>query len=150
MARWVTQDRIICLGDTAYCPTSLTGMGAPLAILGAYTLAGELSILEDDATRIPQAFSRYENIYREHVEKAQEIPLGSLLPGIALPSSWLGVTVLRTFLACLARLCSTPWIADRLRGDGKGSEVDQWNPPEYARLREQGLKNEARVYSRSK
>ncbi|PWN29890.1 FAD/NAD(P)-binding domain-containing protein, partial [Jaminaea rosea] len=119
MARWVTQDRIICLGDTAYCPTPLTGMGAPLAILGAYTLAGELSILEDDATRIPQAFSRYEKIYREHVEKAQEIPLGSLLPGIALPSSWLGVTVLRTFLACLARLCSTPWIADRLRGDGK-------------------------------
>ena len=136
MKKWSTQGRILCLGDAAYCPTPLTGMGAPLAILGAYTLAGELTQINKDATRIPEAFEQYEKVYRPHVEDAQWIPLGNLMPGMMLPSSWFGVTVLRTVFATLSRIVTTPWIAKRLAGDGTHtSETDVWMPPAYEGLR---------------
>jgi 2-polyprenyl-6-methoxyphenol hydroxylase-like FAD-dependent oxidoreductase len=40
MPNWST-GRVICLGDTAYAPSLLTGMGTSLAIVGAYLLAGD-------------------------------------------------------------------------------------------------------------
>ena len=39
MSKW-SNSRVVCLRDTAYSPTSLTGMGTSLAITGAYVLAG--------------------------------------------------------------------------------------------------------------
>ncbi|KAF3291395.1 hypothetical protein TWF970_000609 [Orbilia oligospora] len=57
MTKWST-GRIVCLGDTAYAPTPLTGMGTSLAINGAYVLAGELSKLEE-GEHPSKAFERF-------------------------------------------------------------------------------------------
>ncbi len=48
--------RIALTGDAAHCPSPVSGAGAELALVGAYTLAGEL------ASRTPErraAFHRY-------------------------------------------------------------------------------------------
>ena len=67
MTKW-SSGRVICLGDTAYAPTPLTGMGTSLAILGAYNLAGEISKLSVDQ-HPAAAFDAYEKTFRPFVEK---------------------------------------------------------------------------------
>ena len=42
MDNW-SRGRIALLGDAGYCPSSLSGMGTGLALVGAYVLAGELA-----------------------------------------------------------------------------------------------------------
>jgi 2-polyprenyl-6-methoxyphenol hydroxylase-like FAD-dependent oxidoreductase len=46
MDKW-SNNRVVCLGDTAFAPTPLTGMGTSLALIGGYMLAGELAKLQD-------------------------------------------------------------------------------------------------------
>ena len=43
MDRW-SSGRVALLGDAAYCPSPMSGMGTSLALVGAYVLAGELSV----------------------------------------------------------------------------------------------------------
>ncbi|MEU7742583.1 FAD-dependent monooxygenase [Nonomuraea sp. NPDC049158] len=38
-----SRGRVALIGDAAYCPSSLSGMGSGLALVGAYVLAGELA-----------------------------------------------------------------------------------------------------------
>ena len=40
--RW-SSGRIVLVGDAAYCPSPVSGMGTSLAVVGAYVLAGELA-----------------------------------------------------------------------------------------------------------
>ena len=47
MERW-SSGRVALLGDAAYCPSPLSGMGTSLALVGAYVLAGELATAGDD------------------------------------------------------------------------------------------------------
>ncbi|MGO4428104.1 FAD-dependent monooxygenase, partial [Streptomyces sp. MCAF7] len=60
MDTW-TRGRIALIGDAAYCPSSLSGMGSGLALVGAYVLAGELAAAHGDH-RV--AFARYEEEMR--------------------------------------------------------------------------------------
>lgn len=39
--KW-SKGRVVLLGDAAYCPTAMTGMGTTSALVGAYVLAGEI------------------------------------------------------------------------------------------------------------
>ncbi|MFJ8577238.1 FAD-dependent monooxygenase [Micromonospora sp. NPDC093277] len=82
--RWST-GRVALLGDAAYSPCLLSGMGSGLAVVGAYVLAGELAAAGGDH-RV--AFARYEQIMRPYVEGAQKsgqgisrwmVPQGRLL-----------------------------------------------------------------------
>jgi 2-polyprenyl-6-methoxyphenol hydroxylase-like FAD-dependent oxidoreductase len=74
MDHW-TSGRVALIGDAACSPTSITGMGTSLAIVGAYVLAGELrSAGRDHAT----AFARYEEVMRPYVAQAQELPPGGM------------------------------------------------------------------------
>ena len=84
-------------GDAAYAPTPLTGMGTSLAILGAYLLAGEPSELQAHAGQHPGlAFMAYEQQFRKHIEKIQNIPW--FVPGVAHPKTaftrWLTQTII--------------------------------------------------------
>jgi 2-polyprenyl-6-methoxyphenol hydroxylase-like FAD-dependent oxidoreductase len=98
--------RVVLLGDAAYCPTPLTGLGTSLAIVGAYVLAGELAAAKGDP-RV--AFSRYESALREYVTRGQELPPGgvkSFAPSTAFWISmraasmrWMGRWPLRALLA---------------------------------------------------
>ena len=67
MPRW-SQGRVVLLGDAGYCPALLSGQGSTLALLGAYILAGELSVSLGEYQR---AFAQYEQVYRPLVSRVQ-------------------------------------------------------------------------------
>lgn len=67
MQRW-SEGRVVLVGDAGYCPALLSGQGSTLAMLGAYILAGELSVSLGDYQR---AFARYEQAYRPLVSRVQ-------------------------------------------------------------------------------
>ena len=93
------------LGDAAWCPSPLSGMGTSLALVGAYVLAGELTARDDHR----EAFARFEATMRPYVDKAQKLPPGT--PRIAFPRTRTGVTGLRTAL----RVAASP-VVQRLGG----------------------------------
>jgi 2-polyprenyl-6-methoxyphenol hydroxylase-like FAD-dependent oxidoreductase len=74
MDAW-TRSRVALLGDAAWCPTALTGLGTSLALVGAYVLAGELAACRGDHR---QAFTRYEELMRSYVAKSQQLPPGGV------------------------------------------------------------------------
>jgi 2-polyprenyl-6-methoxyphenol hydroxylase-like FAD-dependent oxidoreductase len=68
MERW-SHGRVVLLGDAGYCPALLTGQGSTLAMMGAYTLAGELKVALGNHTL---AFPRYEEAFRPVVIQEQK------------------------------------------------------------------------------
>ena len=68
MDRW-SNGRVALLGDAAYCPSPLSGMGTSLAMVGAYVLAGELATAGDDYAA---AFSSYQRQLSGAVAQAQK------------------------------------------------------------------------------
>ena len=101
--RW-SQGRCVLLGDTAYCPSPLTGQGTNLAILGAYVLASKLVRNVDDPTK---AFEQYEKDMRPYVNKVQPISLWGYLPFLLNPDTSWGVWIFRTTLSWVSWL--QPW-----------------------------------------
>jgi 2-polyprenyl-6-methoxyphenol hydroxylase-like FAD-dependent oxidoreductase len=72
MDTW-SQGRAVLLGDAAYCPSPLSGMGTGLAVVGAYVLAGELAAAGGDH-RV--AFARYEEAMRDYAGGCQKLGEG--------------------------------------------------------------------------
>jgi 2-polyprenyl-6-methoxyphenol hydroxylase-like FAD-dependent oxidoreductase len=93
--RWFN-GRLAMIGDAAYCPTPISGMGTSLAIIGAYVLAGELSQNEDHL----KAFEAFEAKLRPYVKSVQNLPPGA--PWIVHPKSKWGVNVLNTLAGIVA------------------------------------------------
>jgi len=110
MSTW-WQGRVICIGDAAYAPTPLTGMGTPLAILGAYILAGELSKL-GDIQHPKKAFEAYESAFRPYVERTQKI--APVFPGIVHPKAGMQRWLVQLFLRCVSSAVAIPWVSKRL------------------------------------
>src|SRR5262249_30809618 len=77
-----SRGRIALVGDAAYCPSSLSGMGSGLALVGAYVLAGELAAAHGDH-RV--AFARYEQEMREYAKGCQK--MGDGVAKLMVPSS---------------------------------------------------------------
>ncbi|QDS68054.1 hypothetical protein FKW77_009762 [Venturia effusa] len=92
MDTW-SKGRVALLGDAAFCPSPISGMGTTLALVGAYVLAGEISKAPHDPK---QAFSSYERIMRPMVTKGQKLLPGA--PKVANPASALGIKFLHSFL----------------------------------------------------
>jgi 2-polyprenyl-6-methoxyphenol hydroxylase-like FAD-dependent oxidoreductase len=67
--------RAALVGDAGYCPTPLTGLGTSLALVGGYVLAGELAAAGGDHRT---AFTRYEQVMRAYVTRAQQLPPGGV------------------------------------------------------------------------
>jgi 2-polyprenyl-6-methoxyphenol hydroxylase-like FAD-dependent oxidoreductase len=127
MSKW-SNSRIVCLGDTAFAPSPLTGMGTSLAIIGAYMLAGELSKLAD-GEHPAGALAAYESKFRPYVEKSQRIPF--FVPDIAHPVTAWKRRMLHTFVWALSKLVAIPWVAKRL---GDPSNDEDFPLPEYPNL----------------
>lgn len=109
MSKW-SNSRVVCLGDTAYAPTPLTGAGTSLAIVGAYVLAGEISTLKDG--QYPQqALDAYEAKFRPFVEKTQYIPW--FVPGIAHPDTLWKRWLFQSFVSLASRIAALPFLVDR-------------------------------------
>lgn len=124
MSNW-SKSRIVCLGDTAYAPTPLTGMGTSLAIIGAYVLAGELSKL-GDGEHPSRALQAYENEFKPFVEETQKIP--PFIPGIAHPQTAWKRWLLNSFVGLLSKIVAMPWIANRAI---RAEDADGFVLPEF-------------------
>jgi 2-polyprenyl-6-methoxyphenol hydroxylase-like FAD-dependent oxidoreductase len=93
--------RVALVGDAAYCPSPMSGMGTSLALVGAYVLAGELAAAEGDHRA---AFDRYEKAMREYVGRGQEQVKGA--SGFLLPKSRPQVWIRNQFIRMLPYM---PW-----------------------------------------
>jgi len=80
--------RVVLLGDTAFCPSPLSGMGTTAAIVGAYVLAAELV---RNPTDPKQAFAAYEHHLRPWIEKIQHLQPGRI--SLGHPASQIGVII---------------------------------------------------------
>ena len=110
MSKW-SGNRIVCVGDAAYAPTAITGMGTTLAITGAYILAGELSKL-DNVEHMSTTLQAYERTFRPFVEEVQRLPW--CVPSIGHPRNAWQRSLLQLSLSVLFKVLSTQWIADQL------------------------------------
>lgn len=116
MDRW-SRGRVVLVGDGAFCPTPISGMGTTVALVGAYVLAGELIRHKGDHAT---AFDEYENKMRPFVAKAQKLPPGS--PSIANPQTTLGIKIMHLLLGFIV------WTGlDRLAGG-----IGLFSPPATA------------------
>ncbi|KAA2260159.1 FAD-dependent oxidoreductase [Solihabitans fulvus] len=79
--KW-SRGRVALVGDAAYSPSSLSGMGSGLALVGAYVLAGELAAARGDH-RV--AFRRYEEEMRAYATGCQK--MGDGVAKLMVPSS---------------------------------------------------------------
>ncbi|ETS77900.1 hypothetical protein PFICI_09962 [Pestalotiopsis fici W106-1] len=137
MTKW-SNSRIVCLGDAAYAPTPLTGMGTSLAIIGAYLLAGELSKL-GKGEHPDKALQAYEGIFRPYVEESQKIM--PIFPGIAHPEGPLGRRLLNGLVWTISKVVTIPWLANRsVNKDIKG---DNFPWPEYEAFDESSTRRTA-------
>jgi 2-polyprenyl-6-methoxyphenol hydroxylase-like FAD-dependent oxidoreductase len=117
MSKW-SNNRVICLGDTAYAPTPLTGAGTSLAIMGAYLLAGELSKL-GNGEHPSKAFDAYEDSFRPYVEKTQEIP--PFVPAVAHPGTAWKRWLFQSFVSTVSRIVKISWVRSKF-GDSTNDE----------------------------
>lgn len=103
MSHW-SKGRVTLLGDAGYCPTTLTGFGTSLAMVGGYVLAGELSrhTAPDGKVDVLAALEGYEKTLRPLVDEVQAVP--SWLPLVFLPRTWWQIKALQTFVWVFAIL----------------------------------------------
>ncbi|MGV7202115.1 FAD-dependent monooxygenase [Xanthomonas axonopodis pv. cajani] len=97
MQRWHS-GRTVLTGDAAWCATPLAGIGATLAVTGAYVLANEIA----HAATLDAAFAAYATAMRPMVEQAQGVP--KIGPRLMNPHSRLGIHLLHGAL----KLASQP------------------------------------------
>ncbi|EOA82106.1 hypothetical protein ACJQWK_05530 [Exserohilum turcicum] len=122
--------RVVLLGDAGYCPSSFTGKGTTLALIGAYVLADELSRRPND---INAALSAYEETIREPVDEAQKLPTW-LNGGAALfPQSTLGLCILYQLLWLVSAL-NLQGLVGALAGFLPSTQLHRWVVPEYPSL----------------
>jgi 2-polyprenyl-6-methoxyphenol hydroxylase-like FAD-dependent oxidoreductase len=131
MEKW-SSNRIICLGDAAYAPSPLTGSGTPLAIIGAYCLAGELSKLRPDE-HPGRALEAYEAVYHPWVASRQDgIPW--VLPGVAHPSTAFQRWIISMVLSAFSKVLNSPWVAKKLAFGDPEENNDGFVLPPYPEL----------------
>lgn len=130
MSKWSTS-RIVCLGDAAYAPTPITGMGTSLAIIGAYVLAGELSKLEN-GNDPSKALEAYEHSFRPFVEETQKIPF--FAPAIVHPETAWKRWLVQTFLSTFSKIAATSWFANWFT---QSEKEDGFALPQYPKFDEE-------------
>jgi 2-polyprenyl-6-methoxyphenol hydroxylase-like FAD-dependent oxidoreductase len=68
------RDRVVLVGDAAYCASPMSGQGSSLALVGAYVLAGELAAADGDHRT---AFAAYDRLMRPFVAANQQLGIQS-------------------------------------------------------------------------
>ena len=116
-----TRGRMAVLGDAAYCPSPISGMGTTVAIVGAYILAGEIAKNPRDHRA---AFASYETAMRPFVVKAQKLIAGG--PQMANPETAWGIAIMHWFLAFISWTGLLTFV-----GKYAGPPVDAIVLPEY-------------------
>ena len=119
--------RTVLLGDAGYCPSSFTGMGTTLSLVGAYVLAGELTKSSDD---VDAALKAYETIMQQPVKECQQLA-GWIRDGSGIypQSSW-GIWAANQVVWMLSILridllvSALAWVLPE-------DKTEKWKLPEY-------------------
>jgi 2-polyprenyl-6-methoxyphenol hydroxylase-like FAD-dependent oxidoreductase len=98
MDTWST-GRVALIGDAAASPSSLSGMGSGLAVVGAYVLAGELAATGGDH-RV--AFPRYEAAMRPYTAGCQK--MGDGVAKMMVPGSRFTAALLNQYFKAIPYL----------------------------------------------
>jgi 2-polyprenyl-6-methoxyphenol hydroxylase-like FAD-dependent oxidoreductase len=114
--------RVVLLGDAGY-GASPNGMGITSSLIGAYVLAGELARHGSD---VAGALAAYQATMRQPIKECQRLPSSTVL-GVMLPSSQLGVWMLRNTLWAVSKASQ---ITSRLGAEDNSG----WSLPEYSEL----------------
>ncbi len=114
--------RAVLVGDAGYCPSPISGMGASVAITGAYVLAGEIASHADD---YEAAFAGYEERLRPFVNSAQKLPPGA--PGMANPRTAWGIWAFNKMIG----FASWSGVAALMRKMSGGISADGIVLPDY-------------------
>ncbi|PWY78769.1 monooxygenase [Aspergillus eucalypticola CBS 122712] len=129
-----SRGRVVLVGDAAYCPSAMTGMGTPCAMVGAYILAGEIGKRCAKGTgskeHIAETFKSYEDKLKPFMVNVQKGLLDDHDYMSRLPSSTLGITVVYLLFAIASFLrldVLAQWI---LREDCN----KDWRLPEYPNM----------------
>jgi 2-polyprenyl-6-methoxyphenol hydroxylase-like FAD-dependent oxidoreductase len=140
MDSW-SRGRVVLLGDAAYCPSPITGMGTTSALVGAYVLAGEIAKglnrsngvdggnTDGAGDPLLSALEAYHSQLNPFVRQVQKV--GS---GVWVPSSSWGISVFTFLIGLAARLridALSKWV---LRENVQG-----WDLPDYPELAQLGL-----------
>lgn len=129
MSKW-SSGRLVCIGDAAFAPTPISGMGTTSAIHAAYMLAGELSKL-DNGEHPARALEAFEAALRPAIEKVQSDPD---YPGVVHPKTALHRWILQSTMWAVTQIVQIPFVASRaLR-----SRQDHFTVPKYPNLDGEG------------
>jgi 2-polyprenyl-6-methoxyphenol hydroxylase-like FAD-dependent oxidoreductase len=115
--------RVVLLGDAAFCPTPLSGLGTSLALVGAHVLVGELAAAGGDHG---VAFQRYQQRMRAYVDQAQQLPPGGI-NGFA-PMSAMAIRMRSASMRWMTRWPLRSLVA------GQFTRADAIDLPDYAGL----------------
>ncbi|WP_422743419.1 FAD-dependent monooxygenase [Mycobacterium sp. WMMD1722] len=91
-ARTYSAGRVVLLGDAAWCATPVSGLGATLALTGAYVLAGVLA----GGDTVDAALCNYQERMSVFVDGAHKLPPGG--PRLLHPRTRVGLSTLRTLM----------------------------------------------------
>jgi 2-polyprenyl-6-methoxyphenol hydroxylase-like FAD-dependent oxidoreductase len=125
MPTW-SRGRVTLVGDAGYCPGPAVGGSTSLAVVGAYTLAGELALAGGDPTI---AFPAYENAMSNYVQRSRAFATGMakrLVPDNRL-QLWAMTTGVKLFTALPESL--TRAVARRSGGLGLHDSIKPKNYP---------------------
>ncbi|KAH8700483.1 putative FAD-binding monooxygenase [Talaromyces proteolyticus] len=136
--KW-SRGRIALVGDAAYCPSAMTGMGTSCGIAGAYVLAGEIARhcgdgsgdAADKGRSITAALDGYERKFRPLMDRMQKGLRDNPNYMDQFPSSTLGLGVMYLIFWITSLLRLDVLARMVLREDTKG-----WKLPEYPELDE--------------
>jgi 2-polyprenyl-6-methoxyphenol hydroxylase-like FAD-dependent oxidoreductase len=125
LASW-SSGRVALVGDAAYCPTVLSGMGTTCAMVGAYILAGEIGRHGGD---VEAALKSYEQQFRPFVEEMQKGILEKAESQWAMAGSAFSIGVLNCIMSVASFFRFN--IADFF---GIQENVKGWSLPDYGML----------------
>ncbi|KAL6886162.1 FAD/NAD(P)-binding domain-containing protein [Trichoderma longibrachiatum] len=127
-------DKVVLVGDAAYCPSALTGMGTTCGIVGAYVLAGEIARHCGEGGKTPTdgldaAFKAYEDTLRPFIDQVTDGVGDDSIFWSLMPESAFAVALVNLLLGLAAFL--------RLNVLGKWilRENVKWTLPEYDELK---------------
>ena len=122
-----TRGRVALVGDAGYCPGPAVGGSTSLAVVGAYTLAGELAAAGGDPAR---AFPAYEEAMGEYVRRSRAfaVTMAKRLVPTSRATTWALTTGVKLFTAL------PPGLARRLAAAGDTGLHDSVAVRDYPQL----------------
>ncbi|MFE6857697.1 FAD-dependent monooxygenase [Nocardia sp. NPDC057668] len=109
-------DRVVLVGDSAWCASPLSGLGTALALRGAAELTTALRAANApaDPAGIPAALAAFESAMRPRITSAQQLPPGRV--AAVAPESMLGIRVNAWIMRAVQTRLARPLVARAMAG----------------------------------